>query len=86
MTTATRTMSEQHLKGAARDLQEGHGTRQDALVGIALFFATPFIGLAYLAGYAFIGAGAVLCYGLKAFGIQCGVFRPPGSPFPSLSS
>ena len=75
MTTATHTMSEQHLKGAAREFQEGRGTRQDALVNIALFFATPFVGLAYLAGYAFVGAGAVLCYGLKAFGIQCGVFK-----------
>ena len=75
MTTATQTMLEQHLKGAGRELQEGHGTRQDAFVNIALFFATPFVGLAYLAGYAFIGAGAVLCYGLKAFGVQCGVFK-----------
>jgi hypothetical protein len=68
-------MSAQYLERADRDLWEGHGTGQDALQGIALFFAAPFIGLVYLVTYAFIGVGAVLCYGLKAFGIQCGVFK-----------
>jgi hypothetical protein len=42
---------------------------------IALFIATPFVGLLYVLTFTLVGAAAVLCYGLKAFGVRCRIFH-----------
>lgn len=42
---------------------------------IALFIATPFVGLLYALTFTVVGAAAVLCYGLKALGIRCHIFH-----------
>ena len=75
MASVAQTIAERHLQGAGAGFHREHGTVEEGLKGVGLFFATPFIGLAYLVAYAFIGAGAVACYGLKAIGVQCGVFK-----------
>lgn len=42
---------------------------------IALFIATPLVGLLYVLAFTVVGAAAILCYGLKAFGVRCHIFR-----------
>jgi hypothetical protein len=61
-----------HTVSHYREEREGaFGAAQQIL----LFFAAPFIGLAYLFAYAPALAIAGICLGLKAFGVKCGIFK-----------
>ena len=64
MTTATHTMDRHH-----------HGVLPGRAGEFALFLAAPFIGLAFVVFYGTVGLVTVFCYGLKAFGIRCGIFK-----------
>lgn len=75
MTTIAQTIAARHLEGKGYHADEVRRTGGDVLRGVALFFATPFIGLAYAVSYGIIGMAAIACYGLKAFGVQCGIFK-----------
>lgn len=76
MSTIVQTINERHLKerGVSRRFGE-RGTAVDALENVAFFFLTPLLGLAYAIGYGVVGMAAVVCYGLKALGVSCGVFK-----------
>lgn len=75
MATITQTINARYLEEKYRHAREERGTGREILQGVALFFATPFLGLAYAVSYGAIGLTALVCYGLKAFGVQCGVFK-----------
>lgn len=75
MTTISQTIAARNFDGGSSGISHGHGTARDAAGNVALFIAAPFIGLGYGAVYALVGMGAIACYGLKAIGIQCGVFK-----------
>jgi hypothetical protein len=55
--------------------REEHESAFGAAQQLFLFFAAPFVGLAYLVAYALVIGTAVLCFGLKAFGVRCGIFK-----------
>jgi len=66
MTTATGTLTAGNT---------AHGDAAGNLGSVLLFLVAPFAGLAYVVGYGLIGTAAIFCYGLKAFGVRCGMFR-----------
>ena len=76
MTTIAQTIAARHLAGEGRGYHlDVEATGRGTFRNVALFFAAPFFGLGYAVVYAFVGLGAIACYGLKAVGIQCGVFK-----------
>ncbi len=76
MSTIAQTINERHIRGegAARGREE-RGGALEILENVGFFLLTPVIGLAYAVGYGAVGMGALACYGLKAFGISCGIFK-----------
>lgn len=77
MTTVAQTINERHLRGehSRRREREEKGTAGDVFRDIALFLATPFIGLGFAVFYGLVGLAVIGCYGLKAIGVQCGIFK-----------
>ena len=76
MATIAQTIAARHIDGQRAENRGGRrASAVDALEGIALFFATPFLGLFYAAAYGAFGITTVFCYGLKFVGIRCGIFK-----------
>ena len=76
MTTVAQTIAERHLRNSgAGDHEAKRGSAVEVLGNVGLFFATPFLGLAYAAIYGVVGLAVVFCYGLKAFGVSCGLIN-----------
>ena len=76
MSTIAQTINERHIRGhEVKHRHEERGTLLNSLENVGLFLLTPVIGLGYAVGYGLVGMAAVFCYGLKAFGIRCGVFK-----------
>jgi CheY-like chemotaxis protein len=57
---------------------EAEGRPESALLNIALFFAAPFIGLAYVIVFPFVGFGVLAVLAMRAAN-QIGVFNKAGS-------
>jgi hypothetical protein len=74
MSTVAQTINERHLHEGSHRRRESHGSGRDVAESIGLFLVTPFVALAFAVFYGLFGLAAVACYGLKAFGIRCGVF------------
>ena len=74
MTTIAQSINESHLRRERHKRREGRGTAIDILEDVALFLAAPFIGLGFALFYGLVGLAVIACYGLKAFGVQCGLF------------
>ena len=68
MTTHAATIGTRRIAG-----REHHS--RDVVENIAFFMLAPLIGLAYAVSYGTIGLVTAFCYGLKAFGIKCGIFK-----------
>ena len=74
MTTIVQEINERHLQGEGHKHREKRGSGLDIVEDVGLFLATPFIGLGFVLFYGIAGLAAIACYGLKAFGVQCGLF------------
>ena len=68
MMTHTATMA-----GQAEAGREHYG--RDVFENITMLMLAPLAGLAYIVGYATFGLVTAFCYGMKAFGIKCGIFK-----------